>query len=154
MFPSALLPFLPSALPPFCPPVGRNCGKSPLHVNMSAVAAQKMGLCLPQLRKNVALSCFLCRCVRGNGQKRRFRCRIGRNLHTEWLFSAIAAGGRCKPRFRANGGLPVTGRPGSGGFACREGESRSRGVGRLDSSANRSFHKRTCNHSQAGFLCR
>ena len=175
MFPSALLPFCPSALPPFCPPVGRNCGKSPLHVNMSAVAAQKMGLCLPQLRKNVLLSCFLCRCVCENGQKRRFRCRIGRNLHTEWLFSAIAAGGRCKPRFRAegggaspvsgrivagwprfraNGGLPVTGRPGSGGFACREGESRSRGVGRLDSSANRSFHKRTCNHSRAGFPCR
>ena len=58
------------------------------------------------------------------------------------------------PVSRLKAVLPVTDRPGSGGFACREGESRSRGVGRLDSSVNRSFHKRTCIRSRAGLPCR
>ena len=103
---------------------------------------------------------FVCRCVRENGQKRRFRCRIGMDSHIEWLFPAIAAGG-AGPSFRVliHWGTPLWGRfrltdrPGSGGFAGREDGSRSGGGGRLDLSANRSFRRRTCSHSRAGFPC-
>ena len=179
MFPSALLPFCPSSLLPFCPPVGRNCGKSPLHVNMSAVAAQKMGLSLLLPAANAEKRCSEVFSLPmrpwkwtktaislPHRQEFAYGMAFFRNCGGRAVQAPFPGGGRWQeipvsgrivagwPRFRANGGLPVTGRPGSGGFACREGESRSRGVGRLDSSANRSFHKRTCNHSQAGFLCR
>ncbi len=173
MFPSALLPFCPSALLPACwpqlrkkPPARqhecrRGTGNGPLPAAIAEKRCSEL-FSLPMrpwkwTKTAISLP---------HRQEFAYGMAFFRNCGGRAVQAPFPGGGRWQeipvsgrivagwPRFRANGGLPVTGRPGSGGFACREGESRSRGVGRLDSSANRSFHKRTCNHSQAGFLCR